>query len=105
EEIGEFPRRLPPISKFCDLTDRTDVIGYNEIFKELSKINLGIYAPFKYIQPSRLRFYEELYDTSVRGGSGSFRQIDREGSLQILMRINLLKRLESSVESFRLTLS
>lgn len=105
EEIGEFPRRLPPLSKFCDLTDRTDVIGYNEIFIELSRINLGIYAPFKYIQPSRLRFYEELYDTSVRGGSGNFRQMDREGSLQILMRINLLKRLESSVESFRLTLS
>ncbi|GFR37319.1 helicase [Insulibacter thermoxylanivorax] len=105
EEIGEFPRRLPPLSKFCDLTDRTDVIGYNDIFIELSRINLGIYAPFKYIQPSRLRFYEELYDTSVRGGSGNFRQMDREGSLQILMRINLLKRLESSVESFRLTLS
>lgn len=105
EEIGEFPKRLQPISKFCNLTDRTDVIGYNEIFMELSRINLGIYAPFKYIQPSRLRFYEEIYDTSVKGGSGSFKQLDREGSLQLLMRINLLKRLESSVESFRLTLS
>ncbi|PTQ55832.1 MAG: DEAD/DEAH box helicase-like protein [Candidatus Carbobacillus altaicus] len=105
EEIGEFPRRLTPLSKFCDLTDRADVIGYNEIFIELSRINLGIYAPFKYILPSRLRFYETLYDTSVRGGSGNFRQMDREGNLQILMRINLLKRLESSVESFRLTLS
>lgn len=105
EEIGEFPKRLQPISKFCDITNRTDVIGYNGIFTELSRINLGIYAPFKYILPSRLRFYEEIYDTSVRGGSGSFKQMDREGSLQILMRINLLKRLESSVESFRLTLS
>lgn len=105
EEIGEFPKRLPPLSKFCDLTDRTDVIGYNDIFTELSRINLGIYAPFKYIQPSRLRLYEEMYDTSVKGGSGSFKQLDREGSLQLLMRINLLKRLESSVESFRLTLS
>jgi len=105
EEIGDFPKRLPPISKFCDLTDRADVIGYNEIFMELSRINLGVYAPFKYILPSRLRFYEELYDTSVRGGSGNFKQMDREGSLQLLMRINLLKRLESSVESFRITLS
>ncbi|MUT65662.1 helicase-related protein [Paenibacillus sp. NEAU-GSW1] len=105
EEIGEFPKRLQPISKFCDITDRTDVIGYNDIFMELSRINLGIYAPFKYILPSRLRFYEQIYDTSVKGGSGSFKQMDREGSLQLLMRINLLKRLESSVESFRLTLS
>lgn len=105
EEIGEFPKRLQPISKFCNITDRSDVVGYNEIFTELSRINLGIYAPFKYIQPSRLRFYEEIYDTRVRGGSGSFKQMDREGSLQLLMRVNLLKRLESSVESFRLTLS
>ncbi|WP_246333830.1 DEAD/DEAH box helicase [Thermoactinomyces mirandus] len=105
EEIGEFPKRLPPISKFCDLTDRTDVIGYNEIFRELSRLNLGIYAPFKYILPSRLSFYEKLYDTVVRTGGGSFKQVDREGNLQILMRINLLKRMESSVESFRLTLS
>jgi superfamily II DNA or RNA helicase len=105
EEIGEFPKRLQPISKFCGLTDRQDVVGYNDIFAELSRINLGIYAPFKYIFPSRLRIYEEIYDTRVKGGSGSFKQMDREGSLQILMRINLLKRLESSVESFRLTLS
>ncbi|WP_134686497.1 helicase-related protein [Brevibacillus migulae] len=105
EEIGEFPKRLQPISEYCNLTDRSDVIGYNDIFLELSRINLGIYAPFKYIQPSRLRFYEEIYDTSVKGGTGSFKQMDREGSLQLLMRVNLLKRLESSVESFRLTLS
>lgn len=105
EEIGDFPKRLPPISKFCDLTDRNDVIGYNDIFRELSRLNLGIYAPFKYILPSRLSFYENLYDTVVKSGGGSFKQMDREGSLQILMRINLLKRLESSVESFRLTLS
>ncbi|CAH0121371.1 RNA polymerase-associated protein RapA [Paenibacillus sp. CECT 9249] len=102
-EIGEFPNRLPPISKFCDLTDRKDVIGYNEVFRELSRINLGIYAPFKYILSSRMSFYEGLYDTVVE--SGSFKQMDREGSLQTLMRINLLKRLESSVESFRLTLT
>jgi len=105
DEIGEFPKRLPPKSIFWDLTDRPDVIGFREIFAELSRINLGIYAPFKYILPSRMRFYEELYDTSVRGGSGVFKQLDREGNLQILMRINLLKRLESSVESFRITLS
>jgi Superfamily II DNA/RNA helicases, SNF2 family len=104
EEIGEFPKRLPPVSKPWDLTYRSDVIGIREIFADLSKINLGIYAPFKYILPSRLRFYEELYDTTVKGGN-TFRQADREGNLQILMRINLLKRLESSVESFRLTLS
>src|SRR5699024_6457529 len=82
KEIGEFPKRLPPISEFCDLTDRTDVIGYNDVFEQLSRINLGIYAPFKYILPSKLSFYEKLYDTAVKGGSGNFKQMDREGNLQ-----------------------
>lgn len=104
EEIGGFPKRLKPISKFCDLTDRTDVIGYNEIYKSLSLLNLGIYAPTKYILPSRLRFYGEIYDTVVQSGT-SFKQSDRELNLQMLIRINLLKRLESSVASFRITLS
>lgn len=104
-EIGEFPKRRVPVSKYCAITDRPDVPGYDTIFAELSRINLGIYAPFQYIQPSRMLFYEDLYDTNVKGGSGNLKQRDRESSLQILMRINLLKRLESSVESFRLTLS
>ncbi|MFZ3132359.1 MAG: DUF4391 domain-containing protein [Desulfosporosinus sp.] len=101
-ELGSFPKCLKPISKFCDLTARSDVIGYNDILKELSRINLGIYAPFKYFLARRLIIYEDIYDTKVQGGSGSLKQSDRERSLQVLMRINLLKRLESSVEAFRL---
>jgi ERCC4-related helicase len=54
--------------------------------------------------PSRLKKYEELYDTQVEGGKGKLRQVDREKSLVALMTTNLLKRLESSVYSFRKTL-
>lgn len=104
EEIGRFPTRLKPISHFCKLTDRKDVINYNDIFNELTKLNLSIYAPFNYILTSRLNFYENIYDTVVRGGLSNLRQADRERSLQTLMRINLLKRLESSVDAFRKTL-
>mgnify|MGYP000017532109 CR=1 FL=1 len=103
-EIGSFPIRNIPINKSCNLTKRTDVIGYNNIFNQLSCLNLGIYAPFKYILASRLNFYGDVYDTVVQGGMGNLKQIDREKSLQVLMRINLLKRLESSVESFRITM-
>ena len=67
-------------------------------------LNLAVYAPISYILPSRLRKYEEIYDTQVEGGRGKLRQADRERSLQALMTTNLLKRLESSVEAFRLTL-
>ncbi|MDA8212325.1 MAG: helicase-related protein [Clostridia bacterium] len=102
-DIGQFPKRLKPLNKSCELTGRSDVKGYNEIFRDLSRINLGIYAPFKYILSSRVKFYENAYDTDVK--SGSLKQLDRERSLQVLMRINLLKRLESSVAAFRITLS
>lgn len=105
EEIGSFPKRLRPISHFCNLTERSDVIGYDLIYKELSKLNLSLYAPFDYILPSRMGFYGDRYDTVVMGGLGSLKQSDRERSLQILMRINLLKRLESSVEAFSITLT
>jgi len=103
-DIGKFPERRKPLSFHCQLTSRTDVMGFNDIFEQLSLLKLCVYAPISYILPSRLRKYEELYDTQVEGGKGKLRQADRERSLQALMTTNLLKRLESSVHSFRLTL-
>ncbi len=103
-DIGDFPERRKPLSFHCQLTHRSDVIGFNEIFAQLSILKLAVYAPVSYILPSRLPKYEEIYDTEVSGGKGKLRQVDRERSLQALMTINLLKRLESSVEAFRLTL-
>ncbi|MCC7545387.1 MAG: SWF/SNF helicase family protein, partial [Aquabacterium sp.] len=76
---------------------------FNEIFEQLSLLKLAVYAPISYILPSRLKKYEEMYDTQV-AGKGKLKQADREKSLQALMTTNLLKRLESSIESFRLTL-
>ena len=104
KDIGKFPERLKPLSFHCPLTHRTDVIGFNEIFAQLSLLQLAVYAPISYILPSGLAKYEEQYDTQVSGGKGRLKQADRERSLQALMTINLLKRLESSVEAFRLTL-
>lgn len=104
QDIGRFPQRRPPLSFHCPLTQREDVIGFNAIFEQLSRLKLAVYAPVSYILPSRRRKYEALYDTEVASGGGKFKQLDRERSLQTLMTINLLKRLESSVASFRLTL-
>lgn len=102
-EIGTFPKRETPISYHSPLTKRTDVMGFNAIFAQLSLLKLAIYAPVSYILPSRIAKYEEMYDTAVQG-KGTLRQADREKSLQALMTTNLLKRLESSVDAFRLTL-
>ena len=103
-DIGSFPERRKPISVHCQLTHRTDVIGFNEIFTQLSMLQLAVYAPLSYILPSRVAKYAAMYDTETTGNRGVLRQADREKSLQGLMTINLLKRLESSVESFRITL-
>jgi len=103
-DIGQFPTRLKPKSFHCPITYRKDIIGFNDIFSQLSLLKLAVYAPISYILPSRLAKYEEMYDTTTEGGRGKLRQLDRERSLQALMTTNLLKRLESSVEAFRLTL-
>ena len=104
KEIGKFPERRKPLSYHCPITERSDVMGFDDIFTQLSVLKLAVYAPISYILPSRLRKYEEIYDTQVDGGRGKLRQADRERSLQTLMTTNLLKRLESSVAAFRLTL-
>lgn len=103
--IGKFPTRLKPISKQCEITDLDNFMSIKEISETLMKLNMSVYAPFDYILDNKLSYYEDKYDISVRGGKSSFRQADRERSLKILMRINLLKRLESSVESFKITLN
>lgn len=103
KDIGGFPERKKPLSFHCSLTNRTDVIGFNQIFEQLSLVKMSVYAPLTYLLPSRVKKYEALYDTEVEG-KGKLHQVDREKNLQTLMTVNLLKRLESSVEAFRITL-
>ena len=106
KDIGQFPERRKPLSFHCPLTHRTDVIGFNEIFDQLSLLKLAVYAPLSYILPSRLQEVRRRSTTPrSSGGRGKLKQADREQSLQALMTVNLLKRLESSVEAFRLTLA
>jgi SNF2 family DNA or RNA helicase len=104
KDIGQFPKRKKPISCRCPLSALSEVPDFNAIYNQLSELKLAVYAPISYILPSRLAKYEELYDTTVEGKKGKLRQMDRERSLQALMTVNLLKRLESSVSSFRMTL-
>jgi len=101
--IGKFPTRNKPVSIQSPLTNLGGVT-YEDIAERLTLLNLSIYTPLNYILPSKVQAYADLYDKEVRSGSGKLTQIDREKSLRILMRINLLKRIESSVDSFRITL-
>ena len=100
-EIGKFPERLPPISLRPRLTDLNDAINYNDIYNLLMSLNLTIYTPSNYIMPSRMEKYIDM--THHKGTS--LTQQGREEGIRRLMSINLLKRLESSVYSFRLTIA
>ena len=99
-EIGKFPVRLKPISKRPSLTDLDSAINYNQIYEQLMLLSLCIYTPTDYIFPSKLEKYIDM--THHKGTN--LTQIGREQGIQHLMSINLLKRLESSVYSFDLTL-
>ena len=100
EAIGKFPTRLPPISRRPHLTDLKDAINYNEIFEQLQKLNLAIYTPSEFILPSKAAKYK-LY---IGDGKSGLSLEGREMGIRRLMCILMLKRLESSVNSFRLTL-
>ena len=99
-EIGKFPERLKPISLRPNLTDLRGAIKYNDIYEVLMLLNLAIYTPSNFILPSRAAKYIDL--THNKGNT--LTQRGREEGIRKLMSINLLKRLESSVHSFCLTL-
>ena len=101
-EIGTFPTRLKPISLRPPLTNLKEAINYNEIFEQLMQLTLTIYTPTHFILPSKMEKYAELYeDNKVNVG---FTQANREQGIRRLTAINLMKRMESSVYSFNLTL-
>ena len=100
-EIGTFPTRRKPISYYCDIAKKEDTLSYNDIFNTLMGLTMGVYAPMNYILPSRIAKYEAMYDTQI--GRATLKQVNREQALQRLMTINMLKRLESCVDSFRKT--
>ena len=96
--IGDFPHRLPPVSRRPKLTDISNAINFKDIATELDNLNLSVYTPSLYLHDSAKGTYSINYD-------GEGLSIDgREKGLRKLMATNLLKRLESSVNSFRLTL-
>ena len=100
-DIGKFPERLKPISRTPKLTDLPNAVSFNDIFLSVSELNLAIYTPSDFILPSKLEKYMDIRED---GRFSNLSRSGRERGIRQLMSINLLKRLESSVNSFRLTL-
>lgn len=103
-DLGTFPERLKPNSFHCPLTHRSDVIGFRDIYNRLSLLKLAVYTPANYILASRLARYEDLVASDLPSGQRNLSLSGREKGIQAIMAVNLLKRLESSVHAFRLTL-
>ena len=101
-DIGKFPTRLKPISKYSDFDSAKAFPAIDKVNNELNALNLKFYSPLSYVRDDKKASYEAKYDTLT--SKGVFKQENREESLIHLMRVNLLKRLESSIHSFRLTL-
>lgn len=103
-DIGKFPERLKPLNKHCDFDSSGNFPAMDKVNNQLNALNLKFYAPLYYVRDDKIKSYENKYDTTTSTGN-VFKQVNREESLIHLMRVNLLKRLESSIHSFRLTLN
>jgi hypothetical protein len=102
-ETGRFPDRLPPINIKADVDRAGEFRSIREINQEIRRLNLAAYAPLRYVLAHKQKAYDDKYSTQIRGGESFFRQVDREESLIHLLRVNVLKRMESAVPSFALT--
>lgn len=103
-DIGKFPKRLKPKNVKEDIDILDDFPSFKEINNQILKLNLSVYAPIKYVLPHKRDYYNKLYDTKAKGGKVLFKQMDREQNIVFLMKTNFLKRLESSINSFTITL-
>lgn len=95
--LGPFPRRNKPISRRPHLSTLPKAISYHEIYDELENLSLAVYMPSQYLHQSKASKY-------AGESGGNLTMVGRETGVRKLMNTNLLKRLESSVWSFRMTL-
>lgn len=102
-EIGKFPKRLAPQNIYPSIDTKNEFPPIESINRLIKKLTLCVYSPLGYVLPEKRAVYEKKYDMSVGIHNSVFKQADREQSLVGLMRVNILKRLESSINSFALT--
>lgn len=103
EEMGQFPIRLKPLNIQADFDTQNEFPSLREINKTISRLSLSTFSPLKYVKIHKRKDYEKKYDTRLKDSQSVFSQLDREKSLIGLIKINMLKRLESSIHSFHLT--
>jgi len=97
KQLGGFPERLKPVSVVAEIDIKKRFMSYDRLNDEISQYQLSLFKPSKYVMKEYRAEYEK---ESVK----NFRQSDRENFLIGMMKVNFLKRLESSVHSFEITM-
>ena len=100
EFVGKFPERNKPYSVYPEIDIQNRFPSYDRLNKQILEYKLSVFNPSAYVKPDRQKKYEELAATEVL----EFKQTDRENFLIGMMKINYLKRLESSIESFEISM-
>jgi len=104
-EIGEFPIRLKPQNIYSEIDKKSKFPSLEKINNEINHLNLSIYSPIKYVRMDKKQEYSDKYDQKLNNGQSVFKQVDREENLIHLMRTNILKRMESSIHAFGITIA
>jgi SNF2 family DNA or RNA helicase len=103
--LGGFPERLKPVSVYPNIDLDGEFMSYDRLNDEISNYRLSLFNPSSYVMPDYRPIYEQrAVSSGYRNGSINFRQSDREYFLIGMMKVNFLKRLESSVSSFDITM-
>ena len=105
KEMGKFPERMEPLNIKSDIDLAEEFPKLEEINKEIVRLKLVAYSPLSYALSSKKAEYSKKYDIEVKGRVSIFKQTDRENSIIHLMRASILKRMESSINFFGLTIA
>lgn len=105
KEIGDFPTKLTPDNVRSHIDTQEEFPSIKEIDAIINNLNLSAYAPVKYILSTKIDEYNGILDQKVKDGKSTFKQIDRDTNIIHLIRTNILKRLESSIYSFNITIT
>lgn len=97
-QIGQFPKRAKPISVYADIDKKGRFPSYDQLNDQIERYQLAIFKPSAYVKPG----FQEQYKNE--SGVRNFNQESRERFLIGMMKVNFLKRLESSVRSFAITM-
>lgn len=100
ESIGKFPDRLKPHSIYSNIDIKDRFFTYESLDKKILEYKLSVFNPSAYVKKEFQKKYEDISGTQVLG----FKQVDREHYLIGMMKVNFLKRLESSIESFEISM-